>query len=222
MPDTDDRGGSLAATPAQTIGPFFGHALPVPDGGRIAPEGHPDAVTVHGLVRDGAGAPVPDALLEFWQAGPDGSLAGAPGSLRRDPREQAPAPPERLTPRPPLGALLGRDGAVFTGFGRVPTDAGGHYAVRTLRPAAAGRSNAAPHLAVCVHARGLLHHLFTRVYFPEHTAAHATDPLLAQLPEERARTLLARPDGPGRYRFDVQLQQPADGAFEETVFLAFR
>ncbi|SHN23015.1 protocatechuate 3,4-dioxygenase subunit alpha [Streptomyces yunnanensis] len=197
MPDTDDRGGPLAATPAQTIGPFFGHALPVPDGGRIAPEGHPDAVTVHGLVRDGAGAPVPDALLEFWQAGPDGSLAGAPGSLRRD-------------------------GAVFTGFGRVPTDAGGHYAVRTLRPAAVGRSNAAPHLAVCVHARGLLHHLFTRVYFPEHTAAHATDPLLAQLPEERARTLLARPDGPGRYRFDVQLQQSADGAFEETVFLACR
>ncbi|MEU5302496.1 protocatechuate 3,4-dioxygenase subunit alpha [Streptomyces noursei] len=207
MPDTDDRGGSLAATPAQTIGPFFGHALPVPGGGRIAPEGHPDAVTVHGLVRDGAGAPVPDALLEFWQAGPDGSLAGAPGSLRRD-----------LA----TGALLGRDGAVFTGFGRVPTDAGGRYAVRTLRPAAAGRSNAAPHLAVCVHARGLLHHLFTRVYFPEHTAAHATDPLLAQLPEERARTLLARPDGPGRYRFDVQLQQSADGAFEETVFLAFR
>ncbi|MFJ9617579.1 protocatechuate 3,4-dioxygenase subunit alpha [Streptomyces noursei] len=207
MPDTDDRGGSRAATPAQTIGPFFGHALPVPDGGRIAPEGHPDAVTVHGLVRDGAGAPVPDALLEFWQAGPDGSLAGAPGSLRRD----------RAT-----GALLGRDGAVFTGFGRVPTDAGGRYAVRTLRPAAAGRSNAAPYLAVCVHARGLLHHLFTRVYFPEHTAAHATDPLLAQLPEERARTLLARPDGPGRYRFDVQLQQSADGTFEETVFLAFR
>ncbi|MGV4928613.1 protocatechuate 3,4-dioxygenase subunit alpha (plasmid) [Streptomyces sp. BHT-5-2] len=202
MPDTDGRG-PLAPTPAQTIGPFFGHALPHPGGGLIAPEGHPDAVTVHGRVRDGAGAPVPDALLEFWQAGPDGSPAGASGSLRRD----------RAT-----GEAPGR-GAVFTGFGRVPTDADGRYAVRTLLPA--GSPGAAPHLAVCVHARGLLHHLFTRVYFPEHAAAHAADPLLAGLPGERARTLLARPDGPGRYRFDVQLQQPADGSAEETVFLAF-
>ncbi|MEU7637928.1 protocatechuate 3,4-dioxygenase subunit alpha [Streptomyces sp. NPDC039016] len=205
MSDTAAGGGPLAPTPAQTIGPFFGHALPFPDGGRIAPEGHPDAVTLHGLVRDGEGAPVPDALLEFWQAGPDGNPAGAPGSLRRDPA---------------TGAFLGRDGAVFTGFGRVPTDADGHYAVRTLLPA--GRPGAAPHLAVCVHARGLLHHLFTRVYFPGHGAARVADPLLAALPEERARTLLARPDGPGRYRFDVQLQQPADGSYEETVFLAFR
>ncbi|MEE6265059.1 MULTISPECIES: protocatechuate 3,4-dioxygenase subunit alpha [Streptomyces] len=206
MPDATDRGGPLAPTPAQTIGPFFGHALPFPGGGRIAPEGHPDAVTLHGTVRDGAGAPVADALLEFWQAGPDGGpAAGAPGSLRRDPA---------------TGALLGRDGAVFTGFGRVPTDAGGHYAVRTLPPAA--RPDAAPHLAVCVHARGLLEHLFTRVYFAERTATRAADPLLAQLPAERARTLLARPDGPGRLRFDIRLRQSADGGDEETVFLAFR
>ncbi|MCZ0970508.1 hypothetical protein O1L55_01200 [Streptomyces albulus] len=136
-----------------------------------------------------------DALLEFWQAGPDGGpAAGTPGSLRRDPA---------------TGALLGRDGAVFTGFGRVPTDAGGHYAVRTLPPAA--RPDAAPHLAVCVHARGLLERLFTRVYFAERTATRAADPLLAQLPAERARTLLARPDGPGRLRFDIRLRQPADG-----------
>ncbi|MFJ5678558.1 protocatechuate 3,4-dioxygenase subunit alpha [Streptomyces sp. NPDC093097] len=208
MTDTADRSGPLAPTPSQTIGPFFGHALPFPGGARIAPDGHPDAVALHGQVRDGAGAPVPDALLEFWQAGPDGRPPGAPGSLRRDQS---------------TGALLGRDGAVFTGFGRVPTDADGRYAVRTLPPAApAGRPAAAPHLALCVHARGLLHHLFTRVYFPEHTAALAADPLLAGLPQERAATLVARPDGPGRYRFDVQLQQPADGGCEETVFLAFR
>ncbi|MYT28032.1 MULTISPECIES: protocatechuate 3,4-dioxygenase subunit alpha [unclassified Streptomyces] len=205
MPDSTGAG-PLAPTPAQTIGPFFGHALPHPGGGRIAPEGHPGTVTVHGRVRDGAGAPVPDALLEFWQAGPDGGPTGAPGSLRRD----------RAT-----GDALGR-GAVFTGFGRVPTDADGRYAVHTLLPSApAGSPDAAPYLAVCVHARGLLHHLFTRIYFPEHTAAHAADPLLAGLPEERARTLLARPDGPRRYRFDVRLQQPADGSAEETVFLAF-
>ncbi|MFI9357494.1 protocatechuate 3,4-dioxygenase subunit alpha [Streptomyces lydicus] len=198
----------LPPTPSQTIGPFFGYALPFPGGGQIAPAGHPDTVTVHGLVRDGTGAPVPDALLEFWQAGPDGSLTGVPGSLRRD---------------PVTGAVLGRNGVDFTGFGRVPTEADGRYVLRTLPATApAGRPDAAPYLAVCVFARGLLHHLATRVYFPEHATANAADPLLGQLPPERARTLLARADGPGRYRFDVQLQQTADGTHEETVFLAFR
>ncbi|MEU9486296.1 protocatechuate 3,4-dioxygenase subunit alpha [Streptomyces decoyicus] len=197
-----------APTPAQTVGPFYGYALPFPGGEQIAPAGHPGTVTVHGCVRDGAGAPVPDALLEFWQAGPDGSLTGAPGSLRRD---------------PVTGAVIGRNGVDFTGFGRVPTDADGHYVIRTLPATApAGCPDAAPYLAVCLFARGLLHHLFTRVYFPEHATAHAADPLLARLPAERAKTLLARPDGPGRYRFDVRLQQAEDGTYEETVFLAFR
>lgn len=68
----------LLPTPAHTIGPFYGHALPFPGGGDIAPSGHPDTITLHGHVLDGAGAPVPDALLDFWQAAPDGSLAGAP------------------------------------------------------------------------------------------------------------------------------------------------
>lgn len=197
----------LAPTPSQTIGPFYGYALPFPGGEQIAPAGHPDTITVHGRVRDGAGAPVPDALLEFWQAGPDGTPAGLPGSLRRDPA---------------TGAVLGRNGVDFTGFGRVPTDADGRYAVRTLPAVPAGRPDAAPYLAVCVFARGLLHHLFTRVYFPEHETANAADPLLTRLPADRVRTLLARPDGPGRYRFDVQLQQTPDGTYEETVFLAHR
>ncbi|KWT60160.1 protocatechuate 3,4-dioxygenase subunit alpha [Streptomyces albus subsp. albus] len=204
--------GGLAPTPSQTIGPFYGYALPFPGGGEMAPTGHPDTITLHGRVLDGAGEPVPDALLEFWQAGPDGSLRGAPGSLRRDPA---------------TGAVIGRDGVEFTGFGRVPTDADGRYALRTLPATApADRPDAAPYIAVCVFARGLLHHLFTRVYFPEHTAAHAADPLLSQLPAHRARTLVARADGERRYRFDIRLQARAaedgDEASEETVFLEFR
>ncbi|MEU8354342.1 protocatechuate 3,4-dioxygenase subunit alpha, partial [Streptomyces sp. NPDC048845] len=134
----------LPPTPSQTVGPFYGYALPFAGGGDVAPAGHPDTITVHGRVFDGAGAPVPDALLEFWQAGPDGSLAGAPGSLRRD---------------PVTGAVVGRDGVEFTGFARVPTDADGHYALRTLPP-----GGDAPYLSVCVFARGLMHHLFTRAY----------------------------------------------------------
>ncbi|MCP2170367.1 protocatechuate 3,4-dioxygenase subunit alpha [Goodfellowiella coeruleoviolacea] len=198
----------LAPTPSQTVGPFYGYALPFPGGGELAPVGHPDAITVRGTVYDGAGAPIPDALLEFWQAGPDGSLTGAPGSLRRD---------------PVTGAVLGRTGVDFTGFARVATDADGGYVLRTLPPVPpASRPDAAPHLAVCVFARGLLHHLYTRVYLPEHAEANAADPLLAQLPPARRATLVAQPERPGVYRFDIRLQAAEGGPHEETVFLEFR
>ncbi|MEV4502028.1 protocatechuate 3,4-dioxygenase subunit alpha [Streptomyces klenkii] len=172
----------LPPTPSQTIGPYYGTALPFPGGGDAAPAGHPAAVALHGHVRDGEGAPVPDALLEFWQAAPDGSLTGAPGSLRRD-------------------------GETFTGWARVPTDRDGHYVLRTLLP------GGAPYLALCVHARGLNQHLFTRVYV---TGPPPGDALLAALPADRRATLLARPEAGRRdtYRFDVKLQGE-----DETVFL---
>ncbi|GGR42871.1 protocatechuate 3,4-dioxygenase subunit alpha [Streptomyces netropsis] len=174
---------SLPATPSQTIGPFHGTALPFPGGGEAAPVGHPDTITVHGCLSDGDGAPVPEALLEFWQAAPDGSLVGAPGSLRRD-------------------------GAAFTGFGRVVTRDDGRYTLRTLPP------GGAPYLALCLLVPGLTRHLFTRVYlaFPEH------DPLIEALPPARRATLLAAPEAGGHrtYRFDIRLRGGA-----ETVFLAF-
>ncbi|MFC0862530.1 protocatechuate 3,4-dioxygenase subunit alpha [Sphaerimonospora cavernae] len=184
-------------TASQTVGPFYGYALPFAGGGDVAPAGHPDTITLHGTVHDGAGAPIPDALLEFWQPAPDGSRAGAPGSLRRD---------------PVTGAVIGRDGLAFTGFGRVAADADGHYLLRTLPP------GGVPYISVCVFARGLLHHLFTRAYLPELTDVDG-EPLLASLPPHRRATLLAVPEHERVYRFDVRLQ--ADGVHEETVFLAF-
>jgi protocatechuate 3,4-dioxygenase alpha subunit len=60
----------LPLTPSQTIGPFFAIALPWPDGPFVVPEGTPGAITVSGRVFDGAGEPVPDALVEIWQADP--------------------------------------------------------------------------------------------------------------------------------------------------------
>ncbi|WP_275558302.1 protocatechuate 3,4-dioxygenase subunit alpha [Streptomyces sp. 5-6(2022)] len=192
----------LAPTPSHTVGPFYGYALPFPGGGEMAPAGHPDAITLHGYVRDGEGAPVPDALVELWQAGPDGSLAGAGGSMRRD---------------PVTGGFLGRNGVDFTGFGRIATDADGHWTARTLPPGGPA-APAAPYISVCVHARGLLHHLFTRVYFPENAEANAADPLLASLDPARRETLVATAASPpGTYRFDIRLQ--GEG---ETVFLEFR
>ncbi|MDN3297945.1 protocatechuate 3,4-dioxygenase subunit alpha [Streptomyces ficellus] len=186
-------------TPSHTVGPFYGYALPFPGGGETAPPGDPDTITVHGHVLDGEGTAVPDALIEIWGPGPDGELPRKGGSMRRD---------------PVTGGFLGRNGVDFTGFGRVPTDADGHWAVRTLRPGARGEH--APYLSVCVFARGLTHHLFTRLHLPEPADALAADPLLASLPPARAATLVARAEPHRTFRFDIRLQ----GA-DETVFLEF-
>ncbi|MFC7497161.1 MULTISPECIES: protocatechuate 3,4-dioxygenase subunit alpha [unclassified Nocardioides] len=127
---------SLVPTPGQTVGPFFHYALPYAGGAELVPPTRPDAIRLHGRVLDGAGEPVPDALIELWQTGPDGAVPQVPGSLHRD-------------------------GFTFTGFGRTPTDRTGRYRFSTLRP-----SGAAPHFLLTVFARGLLHRLFTRAYLP--------------------------------------------------------
>jgi protocatechuate 3,4-dioxygenase, alpha subunit len=189
----------LDPTPSQTVGPFFGYAMPFPGGADIAPAGHPDVITVHGYVYDGEGKPIPDAILDFWQARPDGSRAGSPGSLRVDTSS---------------GALLGRDGVRFTGFGRVSTAGDGHWALHTLPPAAE-----APYISVCVFARGLLHHLYTRIYLPE----TPDDALLSSLAADRGATLRAQLDPSAcaagtAYRFDIRIQGDVS---EETVFLDF-
>ncbi|UBU16175.1 protocatechuate 3,4-dioxygenase subunit alpha [Nonomuraea gerenzanensis] len=170
-------------TPSQTVGPFYGYALPFPGGGDLASGG----IAVHGYVYDGAGEPVPDALLEFWQTDANGSVAAAPGTMRRDPTN---------------GAILGRDGVRFTGFGRVATDYDGHWALRTVVP---GNG----YISVCVFARGLLHHLYTRIYLGQ-------DSFLDSLPPERRQTLVAVEEREGVHRFDIHLQGE-----KETVFLDF-
>jgi len=96
-------------TPGQTVGPFFGYALPFPDDEHLVPPGTPGAVRLHGTVLDGEGRPVPDAILELWQADPAGEVVQRPGSLRRD-------------------------GHTFTGWGRASTDLAGHYSFTTLLP----------------------------------------------------------------------------------------
>ena len=75
---------TLAPTPGQTIGPFFGYALPYDAGSELVPPGGPEAIRLHGRVLDGADQPVPDALLELWQVGPDGVVSRETGSMRRD------------------------------------------------------------------------------------------------------------------------------------------
>lgn len=175
-------------TPSQTVGPFLSIGLTWPDGHLVVPAGTPGAIRISGVVRDGAGEPVTDGLIETWQADPDGRF-----DHPDDPR--------------------GPSGSGFRGFGRCPTDGDGRYEIVTVKPGALGDGQA-PHLDVSVFARGLLDRVITRVYFPDETAANATDPLLADLSPERAGTLVARPAGPRELTFDIHLQ----GA-RETVFL---
>src|ERR1700760_1188879 len=120
---------TLTATPGQTIGPFFGYALPFERGSELVPPGSPGAIRLYGVVTDGAGVPVPDALLEIWQADADGVMPSAPGSLRRD-------------------------GWTFTGWGRASTDDDGHYSFTPVKPAAVSHDSG-PFFAIAVFARGL-------------------------------------------------------------------
>lgn len=190
----------LPPTPGQTVGPFFGYALPYPHGNELVEAGAPGAVRLHGTVYDGAGVPVPDALIEIWQADPAGAVVRRSGSILRD--------------------------GTFTGWGRAETDREGGYWFRTLRPGAT-EPGRAPFFAVTVFARGLQDRLFTRAYLPD-AAASEPDALLGSLRPERRATLFAHdePDGSLRYgvscslRFDIRLQGGRPGE-EETVFLTY-
>jgi protocatechuate 3,4-dioxygenase alpha subunit len=173
-----------AATPGQTVGPFYGFALPFERGGElVAPHRH-DAVRLHGTVYDGHGVPVPDALLEIWQLDADGQVSSTPGSLRRD-------------------------GYTFTGWGRVDVDPAGHYDFSTVAPGATG--DGAAFISMVVFARGLLNRLFTRVYLPSEDLAG--DAFLASVPGDRRHTLVATADGERSFRFDVHLQGDQETVF---------
>ena len=210
--------GRLGQTPWQTVGPFFHYALPwkggadlvggsdigaradlVPDGhfllrgpsARSAIAGEP--IEIAGFVYDGDGAPVPDALIELWQANAAGRYASP-----LDDRSDLPLD------------------ADFTGFGRAATGVDGSYRFHTIRPGRApGPGNAlqAPHATVSVMGRGILKRLVTRIYF-EAAEGNDEDPVLALVPAERRSTLIARRDGAdGPYRFDIRLQGAGETVF---------
>ncbi|CAL9372121.1 Protocatechuate 3,4-dioxygenase alpha chain [Nocardiopsis dassonvillei] len=176
----------LRTTPGQTVGPFFHYGLPY-DGDRdLVPPGSAGAVRLCGRVTDGAGNGLQDALVEIWQARPDGTVPREPGSLRRD-------------------------GWTFTGFGRASTGRDGRYAFSTLEPGPT-EPGAAAFFAVTVFGRGLTDRLFTRAYLPDDAAALAADPLLASLPAGRRSTLVAHRDARGLV-FDIRLQGEGETVF---------
>lgn len=176
---------TLPPTPGQTVGPFYGFALPYAGSNELFPPGHPGAIRLHGTVRDGRGDPVPDALLEIWQADQHGAVPQQPGSLRRD-------------------------GFTFTGWGRASTDQTGTYSFTTVLPGPT-EDGGAPFIAMTVFARGLLNRLFTRIYLPDHPAL-TSDRLLSSLPADRRETLVATPAADGLL-FDVRLQGEGETVF---------
>ncbi len=193
-------------TPSQTVGPFFAYGL-VSNGAYdwpdafsydlVTPDTSGERVRIEGRVLDGDGAPVPDAMLEIWQADAQGRFS--------DPQD-----------------TRGPTNSSFRGFGRVGTSPEGGYAFDTIKPGAVpGEAGAmqAPHILMAVFARGMLLQLYTRIYF-DGEPANAGDAVLQLVPEDRRGTLIAKADGQGLpaqavYRFDIRLQ--GDG---ETVFFA--
>lgn len=185
---------ALAETPSQTVGPYLSIGLRRPDWVMVVPDDTAGAFWLRGVVLDGQGEPVLDALAETWQADPAGGFDH---------------------PDDPRGARE-PELAGFRGFGRSETVTG-EYAIRTVKPGAVPGPEGgvqAPHIDVSVFARGLLDRVVTRVYFADETAANASDPGLLSVPEERRPTLLAEPSADG-YRFDIVLQGD-----HETVFFA--
>jgi protocatechuate 3,4-dioxygenase, alpha subunit len=187
----DPEARPFGETPGQTVGPFFHLGMLWADGPYAVPIEVP-GFWIRGRVIDGAGEPVPDALIETWQADPAGRFDH---------------------PDDPSGAV---PAAGFRGFARCPTDAEGRFAIRTVKPGPLpgpnGRSQA-PHLDVSVFARGLLDRIVTRIYFPDEPATES-DPILAEVHPERRPTLVARVGEDG-YVFDIVLQGE-----HETVFFA--
>jgi protocatechuate 3,4-dioxygenase, alpha subunit len=173
------------STPSQTVGPFFAFGLPYEGGERLVDEG---GIWISGAVYDGAGEPVGDALVEIWQANRYGRYRHPEDTRDELPLEEG-----------------------FIGFGRCATDENGEFRLYTVKPGASPPH--APHVNVIVLARGLLRHLFTRIYFPDEDEANAADPLLSSIGDAAVRdTLIARPLDRA-LRFDIHLQGERQTAF---------
>jgi len=177
----------LIATPGQTVGPFYGYALPYEKDRELLAPGSLDSIRLQGTVYDGAGHPIPDAILEIWQPDSEGNIVSRTGSLVRD-------------------------GYTFTGWGRCAVGNSGVYTFTTVNPGPT-KPGAAAFISVAVFARGLMNRLFTRIYLPENEEALAKDPLLSSLDPERRKTLIARRDADGGLTFDIRLQGEGETVF---------
>ncbi len=179
-------------TPSQTVGPYLHIGLDWLNTTELAPEGVTgERIVIKGQVMDADRQPVPDGMVEIWQANAHGKYAHTED--------------QRTLPLEPG----------FRGFGRVSTDEQGCFQFSTIKPGsvpdAQGRPQA-PHLVVNVFARGLLKQLVTRMYFPGD--AHESDSVLQRVPAARRATLVASAAGAGVVEWNIRI----GGDGDETVF----
>ena len=186
---------SYVPTPSQTAGPFFSIGLSALYREKIECDpAEGECVLIRGRVFDGDGQPVPDAVLEIWQA-----CEAARGDCDQEPGARG----EKIPP----------------GFGRIPTNQRGEFQFNTVRPEPRRDEDGllhAPHLAVVVLMRGLLRHLLTRVYFVGE-ATNREDAVLNLVPPERQQTLLAKPanERASELSWDIHLQGELETVFFE-------
>ncbi len=185
---------SLQATTSQTVGPYFKIGLHWLNCDNLVGENvSGERVTIQGRVFDGDEVPVPDAILEIWQANAHGKYAH-PEDTQDKPLEPG-----------------------FKGYGRVPVSAEGLFRFATIKPGPVpgpDGNQQAPHLAVSVFMRGLERRLVTRIYFPDEPR-NAEDFILNLVEPGRRSTLIAQKTGgrPGVLEWNVVLQ-----GSNETVF----
>jgi protocatechuate 3,4-dioxygenase, alpha subunit len=176
------------STPSQTVGPFFGIGFSWLDRTDLTRGSSTESpVTISGRAIDGVDQPVPDAVLEIWQADGSGQYSQPEGTHE------------------------------FFGFGRVPVDSEGKFRFTTCKPGSSLSPNGtlqAPHLVVSVFMRGLLKRLITRIYFPG-DSANESDPVLRLVPAHRRHTLIARRESANGESFvwDVHLQGDKETVF---------
>lgn len=191
---------SFGQTPSQTVGPYFAYGLTgsqylydfnQPFDDIVALEhAQGEHIVLEGVVHDGDGKPIHDAMIEISQPDANGAY------------------PQNVEAAKAAG---------FRAFGRMGTgtDAQKRFLFHTVKPGAATPGEA-PHINMIVMMRGMLLHAFTRVYFSDEATANAADAVLQSVPADRRGTLVAqRKEVGGRvvYRFDIHMQ----GA-QETVF----
>jgi protocatechuate 3,4-dioxygenase alpha subunit len=184
----------LQATTWQTVGPFFSIGFSWLYRDNLAGPGvSGERVEISGKILDGDGNPVPDGIVEIWQANSQGRYAH-PEDVQEKSIESN-----------------------FTGYGRVPTNGEGRFRFTTIKPGRVPGPDGklqAPHLAVSVFTRGLLRRLITRIYFPNEPS-NSDDFAINLVEASRRQTLIAKKiDGQaGALEWNVILQ----GA-NETVF----
>ena len=193
---------SFQATTSQTVGPYFqiGLARFYLDN-LAAPGVAGEPVEIAGRVFDGDGQPVPDAVIEIWQADANGKYTHPEDAAESDTKKS-----QKPT---------------FRGYGRVPTTNDGSFRFKTIKPGrvlAPDGTPQAPHIDVSIFMRGLLRRLVTRIYFPEDQQAHSEDFALKLVEPARRETLIAKKTSKagGVLEWNLFLQGP-----NETVFFDF-